>query len=116
MLSKVQALERVHSLLGKALVLFVVNALIPPLALLVSARLNLIYRILWPTVIYEVACIASLLAFYMAREALAEYSFRPALKFMTIAGSLGLITGLVAGGVLVLKARSILRRAVASKV
>ena len=100
--------------LNKALPFFVVNAAIPPTLLLALSRMgsDLVYILLWPSVMYFVICLLSTLLLLTGRSALAEYSFSSAQKLLTIAGVLGLFTGLVVGGLLTLRARNYVLRSV----
>ncbi|RLF00395.1 MAG: hypothetical protein DRJ57_00960 [Thermoprotei archaeon] len=105
MLRGVRTLEAVHSTLTRAMLLYLINSLVPPLLLLLASRHGWAYTILWPAVVYEVVCIVSLLAIYMARSAVSDYSLPSARRLMLLAGILGLFTALIAGGLLTLNAR-----------
>lgn len=104
MLRSTQSLKSARSLLGKALPLYVINALIPPLLLLYLSRSEAVYAVLVPLVMYSALCIVSLLLLLAGRNALNEYSLSSACSLLRLAGLLGFISALVAGGVLVMRA------------
>ncbi|MDW8003742.1 MAG: hypothetical protein RMI04_02890 [Thermofilaceae archaeon] len=104
MLRSTQSLKSARSLLGKALPLYVINALVPPLLLLYLSRTEVVYTVLVPLVVYSALCIASLLLLLAGRNALNEYSLSSAHSLLRLAGLLGFVSALVAGGVLVTRA------------
>ena len=101
----VRTLESIRSSLSKAMPLYLVNSLIPPILLLLASRHGWVYTILWPAVVYEAACILSLVTLYMARSAISDYSLSSACRLMLLAGILGIFTAFIAGGLLTLNAR-----------
>lgn len=111
-----QALKRAEELVGKAIPLYVVNALLPPLAIFALSRADsLVYLLLAPLVIYEALCLLSLALLLAGRSALTEYSVSSAHRLLLAAGALGVFTALVAGGLLVLKARESVAQALSAR-
>lgn len=107
-------LKSARGIADKALVFFVVNAAIPPLLLfmLSKAQGELVYSLLWPLIAYFVACLFSIALLQVGRSALAEYSLDSAQRLFLLSGVLGLFTGLIIGGLLTLRARSAILKAV----
>ncbi|MCC6051030.1 MAG: hypothetical protein LM580_10005 [Thermofilum sp.] len=116
MLRASQALKRAEELVRKAIPLYVVNALLPPLAIFALSRADsLVYLLLAPLVIYEALCLLSLALLLAGRSALTEYSVSSARRLLLAAGALGVFTALVAGGLLVLKARESVAQALSAR-
>jgi hypothetical protein len=111
-----QALKRAEELVRKAIPLYVVNALLPPLAIFALSRADsLVYLLLAPLVIYEALCLLSLALLLAGRSALTEYSVSSAHRLLLAAGALGVFTALVAGGLLALKARESVAQALSAR-
>lgn len=114
MLHRHQLVRLARSFLSKALPFFVVNAVIPPTLLMMLSRVGsaLVYVVLWPIVVYFAFCLFSILLLFAGRSALTEYSLDSAQKLLLVAGTLGLFTGLILGGLFTLRARNYVLRSV----
>lgn len=117
MLRSWQILKSAENTLWKATPLFVVNASIPPALLLFLSRIGgeIIYTALWPLTAYFSACVLSIVLLLASRNALSERSLESAQRLLLLTGVLGLFTGLIVGGLLALRARSIALKAVEAK-
>ncbi|MEM0010583.1 MAG: hypothetical protein QXN94_01305 [Thermofilaceae archaeon] len=117
MLRSTQILRSAEQTLRRATPLFVINALIPPLMLWLLPRIigESIYMLLWPLIAYFVACTLSLALLLASRSALSERSLESAQRLLLVTGVLGLFTGLIVGGLLALRARSIALKAIEAK-
>lgn len=92
--------------------LYIVNVLIVPILILAGPRIGLeVQLLLLPLILYESLALASLIALFAGRRELLEYSLNTAGRLLLFAGVCGLFTGLVAGGILVLKAVGTVKRA-----
>jgi len=105
-----RTLRLASDLVNKSIPFYIANAALPPLLLLLIARINdsLAYATLWPLTAYFAACVAATLLLLIGRGSLMEYSLDSARKLLLVAGALGLLTGLVVGGLLVLRARAMI--------
>ncbi|MEM1697549.1 MAG: hypothetical protein QXG48_02725 [Thermofilaceae archaeon] len=74
-----------------------------------------IYVLLWPLVAYFLVCTLSIALLIVSRSALSERSLESARRLLLLTGVLGLFTGLVVGGLLALRARSIAMKAIEAK-
>ncbi|MEM3964541.1 MAG: hypothetical protein QW584_02315 [Thermofilaceae archaeon] len=117
MLRGSQILRSAEQTLRRATPLFVINALIPPLMVWLLPRIigESIYVLLWPLVAYFLVCTLSIALLLVSRSALSERSLESARRLLLLTGVLGLFTGLVVGGLLALRARSIAMKAIEAK-
>lgn len=114
MLRTSQILKRSRELIGKAVPFYVINAMLPPIAIFALSRAeSVVYAVLAPLVVYEGACLLALALLLAGRNALGEYSLESACRLLLAAGVMGLATALVIGGIMVLRARRSITQALA---
>jgi len=95
-------IRETSSLISKALIVNALLALIPPVYLLVTDRIDII------VLVFFAFSIASIIMLYVLRRSIEDYSLTTAYKLTLIAAIVGFIGGLGIVGYIVLKVRSLL--------